>query len=219
MEKARRLAAALLVALAMAAPAWGAPDSADCLKGGQEALGRRDFSQAAQLFTACAKAHPRRADVHYWLGMAHFLAHEPPQAMAAFARCLELDPKHPQALAMLGKLYSFDRQKLVQAHQLLDKALALRPDLEDARFDLARVYALQGQYDKSFQEFDHLFQGELRFALYHTELGKILLAMGLIPQARQEFERALTLHPGFEPAARELRALDKEPPPPDDQAK
>lgn len=212
------LAGALLAVL-MTTPAVAGQDGAACLQGGQEALGRRDFSQAAQLFQACAQAHPRRAEAHYWLGMAHFLAHEPQKAIPAFARCLELDPKHPQALAMQGKLYSFDRQKLDQAHRLLDQALALRPDLEDARFDLARVLALEGQYDQSFQEFNHLFQNELRFALYHTELGKILLAMGLIPQARQEFERALVLHPGFEPAHRELRALDKEPRPEDGKAK
>ncbi|CAO0819599.1 hypothetical protein DFAR_1030001 [Desulfarculales bacterium] len=44
--------------------------------------------------------------------MAHFLAHGSQKVMPTFARCLELDPKHPQTLAMLGKLYSFDRQKL-----------------------------------------------------------------------------------------------------------
>jgi tetratricopeptide (TPR) repeat protein len=203
----------------LAVPAWAGPEPVDCLKGGQEALGRRDFDQAGRLFADCVQAHPRRAEAHYWLGMAHFLAHEPQKAMPAFARCLELDNKHPQAMAMLGKLYSFDRQKLDQARQLLEKALTLRPDLEDARFDLARVMALQGQYDQSFQEFNRLFQGEMRFALYHTELGKILLSLGLIPQARQEFEHALKLHPGFEPAARELRELDKEPRPEPEPAK
>lgn len=203
-------AAALLLFLVLASPALASPAPAkDCLAGGQQALNQRDFKQAAKLFAACAQAQPRQASAHFWLGMAHFLAHEPQKAVPAFSRCLELDPGHVQATAMLGKLYSFDREKLKQAHELLSKALAQRPDLEDARFDLARVLALQGQYDRSFQEFNHLFQGELRFALYHTELGKILLALGLKPQARQEFERALKLQPDFEPAQRQLKELDQ----------
>ncbi|MBI5523006.1 MAG: tetratricopeptide repeat protein [Desulfarculus sp.] len=211
-----RAAAALtfLLALVMAVSLFGcdkkepAP-AQDCLASGQQALNQRDFKQAAKLFAACAEAQPRQASAHFWLGMAHFLAHEPQKAVPAFSRCLELDPGHVQAMAMLGKLYSFDRDKLKQAHELLSKALAQRSDLEDARFDLARVLALQGQYDRSFQEFNHLFQGELRFALYHTELGKILLALGLKPQARQEFERALKLQPDFEPAQRQLKEMDQ----------
>lgn len=203
-------AAALLLCLGLAGAAQAGPAPAgDCLAGGQQALNQRDFKQAAKLFAACAQAQPRQASAHYWLGMAHFLAHEPQKAIPAFSRCLELEPGHVQAMAMLGKLYSFDRDKLKQAHELLGKVVAQRPDLEDARFDLARVFALQGQYDRSFQEFNNLFQGELRFALYHTELGKILLALGLKPQARQEFERALRLQPDFEPAQRQLKELDQ----------
>lgn len=214
---APRRGAWLLLALAglalWAAPVWAAqspPAEAPCLAAGRQALLKHDLGQAQRLFEACAQTHPKDGMAAYWLGLAQFVAHEPEKAIASLKRSQQLIPDFPPTLALLGKLYSFDREHVEEARKLLDRALELRPDLEDARFDRARVMAIQGQFDQSFQEFNHLFQSEVRFALYHNELGKILASLGLIPQARQEFERALALSPGFEPALRELKNLENQ---------
>lgn len=218
---AKALALIILLGGLLAAPqtqalaqAGKAEAPASCLGPGQQALAQRDFPKAIEVFSACAKQQPKQAQVYYWLGMAHFLAHQPAPAVEAFSQCLKLDPQNPAALGMLGKLYSFDKDKLAEAEELLGKALKVRPDWEDARLDLARVYALTGRYDQSFKEFNLLFRGEVRFALYHTELGKILLAMGLTKEAGQEFKRALALQPGFTPAQDQLKALEEKPPAP-----
>ncbi len=182
-----------------------------CLTQGQQVLNQREFTKAAELFAACAKANPKSAPAWYWLGMAHFLAHQALPAREALERCLALDPNYLAAASILGKLYSFDKAKLAQAEDLLQKVLSQRPDYEDARFDLARVYAITGRYDQSFREFNVIFKSEVRYALYHTELGKIFKSMGLEKEARQEFNRALALQPDFTPAKDQLKALDENP--------
>ncbi|CAO0819600.1 hypothetical protein DFAR_1030002 [Desulfarculales bacterium] len=94
----------------------------------------------------------------------------------------------------------------------MDKTLGLRPDLEDVHFDLARVYAPQGHFGKSFQEFNNLFQSELRFALYHIELGKMPLVMGLIPPSPTGVRARSDSASWFRTGHRELRSLDKRSP-------
>jgi tetratricopeptide (TPR) repeat protein len=191
-----------------AAPADSAPA---CLEAGHQALGQRDFPGAAKLFAECAKANPKNPVPAYWEGMAHFLAHQAIPAREALEKCLAKFPGYLPAMAILGKLYSFDKDKLGQAEELLSRVVAVRPDHEDARFDLARVYALTGRYDQSFREFNVIFKSEVRFALYHTELGKILASMGLTKEARQELNRALALQPDFTPAKDQLKALEEKP--------
>jgi tetratricopeptide (TPR) repeat protein len=193
------------------APAPAAESAPSCLEAGHQALNQRDFPRAAKLFADCAKANPKSPVPAYWEGMAHFLAHQALPAREAMERCLAKFPGYLPAMAILGKLYSFDKEKLAQAEDLLGKVITVRPDYEDARFDLARVYAMTGRFDQSFREFNTIFKSEVRFALYHTELGKILTAMGMTKEARQEFNRALALQPDFTPAQDQLKALDQKP--------
>ncbi len=178
-----------------------------CLAPGRKALARRDFAKAREVFKACARQHPENLLPLHLLGMAQYVAGERQKALATFKDLVRRAPRNPHALAMLGKLYSFDRRKLNLAQELLGRALALRPALREARFDLARVHALKGDFQRSLAEFAVLLRGERRFALYRTELGKVLMAMGRKKAARAQFKRALVLLPGFPPARRYLKAL------------
>ncbi len=217
------LALFLAAGFILALPAWAAKggepprqlpsaedeSAADCLQAGQQAMSRREFRQAAQAFAQCARRFPSDSHAHFWQGMAHFLDQQAQPAGEAFRQVLALEPGHVGALAMLGKLYSFEKPRLAEAEQLLLRALRLRPDLEEARFDLARVYALTGRHNRSLEEFQLLFRGEPRFALYHVELGRILASQGQMEAARREMERALALFPGYAPALEQLKALEQ----------
>jgi tetratricopeptide (TPR) repeat protein len=123
---------------------------------------------------------------------------------------LKLDPNNRQIRAMLGKLYSFDEEKLSLGEELLNGVLENNPENDDARIDRARIYARKKQMDKAFPEFSRVLASEKRFALYHLELGRILMGGGLYEEARKQFERSLVLEPGFQAAEEQLKLLERE---------
>lgn len=73
--------------------------------------------------------------------------------------------------------------------------------------DGSRFQSLQEFLKKSLKEFKTLFAGEARFALYHTELAKILNAAGNKKEAQKQLERSLAQHPDFEPAKKLMNEI------------
>lgn len=73
--------------------------------------------------------------------------------------------------------------------------MMISPDCADARFDLARAYALQGERQKAFSELTPLFAQEPNFARYHYETGLTLEAFGDKKMAAMHFQRAHRLNP------------------------
>jgi tetratricopeptide (TPR) repeat protein len=186
------------------------PKVVECLNAGHQALEKRDLPGAQTAFSSCVEKFPNSAFARFWLAMVHFFAHDAEKAMVQLKEVTRLDPDNPYGVAMLGKLYSFDQGKLALAKELLERALSMNPALEDARFDLARVYAQQGDVEKSFKEFAVLFAGEIRYAVYHVELAKILMAGGDKKEAQNQLLRALAIAPDYEPAKRMIESIGKE---------
>lgn len=193
------------------AAAQGKPDSAavECLESGNKAADAGNFDEAIKLFTSCAEKFPNSAETHFLLGMAHFYKQDMEKATAELKKSMQLDPNNPNATAMLGRIYSFDPQKLSLAKELLERVLSAAPYRDDVRFDLARVYARQGQLEETLKNFQILFSGEPKYALYHTEFAKILIAGGQKNEAKSHLQRALVLVPNFEMAKKLLESMDK----------
>lgn len=74
-----------------------------------------------------------------WLGEGNFEA-----ARRQFLAALELDPRVPEALNGVGVTYRM-RNDLPAALDWYKKALAVDPDFGDAYYNMACVYALQGE--------------------------------------------------------------------------
>jgi tetratricopeptide (TPR) repeat protein len=182
----------------------------ECLRKGQEKLEKEGPYKSLDAFRACARQFPDSAFVRFWLGTALFLGRQPADAVTEMQEALKIDPDNRQIRAMLGKLYSFDEEKLSLAEELLNSVLESNPEHDDARIDLGRVYGRRKEMDKAFREFGRVLAGEKRFAVYHLELGRILMGGGLYEDARKQFERSLVLEPGFQAAEEQLKILDRE---------
>lgn len=179
----------------------------ECMAPGHAALENGDLNAAKRVFEDCAKKFPAASFARYWLGMVYFFAHDADKATAEFKEVVRLEPSNPLGLAMLGRMYSFDQTKLNLAKELLERSLAQKPDADDARFDLARVYAQLGDHEKSMKEFGIIMEGESKFALYRTELAKVLLSLGQKDEAKKSLDKALVLDPQFEPAKKLLNEI------------
>jgi len=182
----------------------------DCLVKAHEKFVKEGPYKALDLFRACCKELPDNPLVHFWTGMVYFAARQPKDAADSFKTVLKLDPKNLQAKAMLGKVYSFEDDKLDLAEELLTGVLESHPELDDARIDLGRVFGKKKQLDKALKEFGRVLVHEKRFAVYHLELGRIFMSLGAADEAKKQFERALVLEPGFAAAEEGLKQLDQQ---------
>jgi tetratricopeptide (TPR) repeat protein len=175
-------------------------------KEGREFLKEKKLDEALGAFQKAAKLSPETAVIHYWVGMTYFYQREPENAIVQFKKVLELEPENYRAHTMIGKSLLADKTQLDQAVEYFDKALSINPDYMDARFELARIYALKGDMKRSLAEFGIIFRSEPNYAMYHFELGRIFESQKAVDQAKNEYQRALQLNPGLTPAK---EALDK----------
>lgn len=187
------------------------PSVLECLAPGNKAAEANNFDQAINDFNKCAEKFPQVAYIQFLLGMAHFYKKDAEKAVTHFKKCMQMEPNNLDATAMIGRIYAMDKEKLAVARELLERVLSAAPYRDDVRFDVARVYAQQGEIEKALQQFRVILSEEPKFGLYHTELARLLLALGNKEAAKKELSRAMAILPDFEPAKELLRTIDKEP--------
>lgn len=176
-------------------------------KKGHEFLKKQQLNEALKEFEKAAKISPDTPIAHYWVGMAYFFKREPERAIAKFKKVIEIEPKNYHAIAMIGKILSFDKAKLDVAINQLHNALAINPDYAEAHFDLGRIYALKGDMNHAMAEFSFIFRTEPKYAMYHLELGRIFESMKAFERAKKEYNRALQLNPNMTKAKEALKKL------------
>lgn len=68
-------------------------------------------------------------------------------------RALDLDPRNPGALFLMGRLLSVNR-KYAEAEPVLNTAVEVNPKFFQARYILARVYLAMDRYDDAFKTYN-----------------------------------------------------------------
>jgi tetratricopeptide (TPR) repeat protein len=185
-----------------------APQAVEHLAQGQKFLQEQKIEEALKEFQETVRLAPDSPVAHFWLGQAYFYRKDKDQAEKSFKKVLELAPDNYHAMAWLGKLYSFDKDKVEQAQTYLQKALEESPENLEAHFDLARIYAKQGERNKALREFGFLFVKEKDFFIYHFEFGRMLEAWNEKDKAIEQYRRALVLNPNFKPIEEAIRRLE-----------
>ena len=186
------------------------PEALEHFRQAHKFMAEQKMDESLKEFQETARLAPDSPLAVFWLGKAHLYRKDREQAEKHFKKVLEMDPQNYHAMAMLGRLYSLDKDKLDQAEAFLKQALDYSPDNLEAHFDLGRIYARKGERDKAVQEFRFLFNQEAEFFIYHFELGRILEAWGNKDAAIREFRRALVLNPKFEAADQAIKRLENE---------
>jgi len=155
----------------------------------------KKYDEALKSFDKAAELSPQTPIIYYWMGRVYFLKQEPERAIAKFKKVLELDPNNYHALGQIGKTLALNKSKLAEAKKHLNRAIAINNEYLEARFELARIYAYEGDIQSSLSEFAIIFRTELRFADYHYELGKIFESGKKTDMAKREYARALQINP------------------------
>ncbi len=115
-------------------------------------------------------------------------------ACHGFEAVLKTQPKHADALFMLGVLAYFSGDD-VQVKKLLNRALAVRPG--DPRYTgfFGAYYKNVGQLDEAAKLFAQAIKAQPKRLELHRDLAQVELERGNAKQAVASFERALALHP------------------------
>ena len=165
------------------------------------------YGKAIDLYRRYLKTRPHDADVRFLLGHTALLARRYDAASAAYSEVTAVRPNWAAAHGGLGYalLMADQPQRAARAYS---RTLELNPDSTLVRYQLARLYAEQGQNRAAIAEFEQLVQREPHVPEYPTRLADLLIqleqgtSMALGPTDRlAEAEKLLRLAVALDPKA------------------
>lgn len=136
-------------------------------------------------------------------GLATQRSEEILRARESFLRAIRLDPEYAAAHAALAlavlTAHGYGLMKaadaLAEAAQAVERALALAPNLPDARTANATLSTVRGDYETAETEYRRAIELNPAFSLAHFGLFSTLGRVGRVQEARAALERALELDP------------------------
>ena len=176
-------------------------------------LSKGDAAGAIPYFQNACKAQPDSAVAATELGEALFSASRLPEAEQAFKQALRLDPAYIDARFDLASAEGANREWEPAANDF-KQVLASRPDDAKAREHLGEVLFLwgdqlagAGNQDQAVQRYREALALRPDDAELYTRLGTALAGLGRFQEAQAQFEAAVRIDPGFQPAKSGLQAM------------
>jgi len=158
-------------------------------------------SEAAQLRTV--EAINPNAYEYFLRGIDLYSNSDFPMAIKMFEKSTELAPDYALTWAHLGKSYtasaSFELgggEQYQKAQQAFEHALALQPDLLDARIYMANMFTDTGRVEKAVPLLRDALKTNANHPETHWELGYAYRFAGMLRESVTESENARRLDPG-----------------------
>ena len=127
-------------------------------------------------------------------GISHERLKNWDNAEADFRRALDLNPDQPQVLNYLGYSLVERREKLDEALDMIERAVAARPDSGYIVDSLGWVLFRLGRYDEAVEHMENA--GELMPVdpVVNDHLGDVYWAVGRAREAEFQWKRGAVLH-------------------------
>ncbi len=130
--------------------------------------------------------------LHYARGISHERLKRWDQAEADFRRALELNPDQPQVLNYLGYSLVERREKLDEALDMIERAVAARPDSGYIVDSLGWVLFRLGRYDEAVEHMERAVELMPVDPVVNDHLGDVYWAVGRAREAEFQWKRALS---------------------------
>ena len=161
------------------------------------------YGKAMDLYRRYLKTQPHDVDVRFLLGHTALLARRYDAAAAAYSEVAAARPNWAAAHGGLGYALLMTDQPQ-RAARSYSRTLELNPDSTLVRYQLARLYAAQGQHREAIAEFEQLVQREPHVPEYPTRLADLLIQLvqgtgmtlgqtGQLAEAEKLLRRAIEL--------------------------
>lgn len=143
---------------------------------------------------------PEREDwsLFYARGIAYERTKQWPKAEADFLQALELEPEQPFVLNYLGYSWVDMGMRLAEARDMLDRAVAARPDDGFIVDSMGWVHYRLGEYPQAVESLERAVELEPGDPVINDHLGDAYWRVGRQREARYQWQRALTLEPDAE---------------------
>ncbi len=138
---------------------------------------------------------PKLVEAQHELAQALASAGRAPEAEAAYRATVALDPEHQSGAWNNLALLLVGQQRVGEAANALDRALALDPDLLDALVTRGAVALMAGDADQAVPYFDRALAVDPNHTGALANLGVIAGQKGDLPEARRLFQRAVRADP------------------------
>lgn len=126
-----------------------------------------------------------------------------PQAEQLYRNVLEQEPRHVDALHMLGLLaHQLGRADL--ACQYIGRAVQIRPDFAEAHSNLGTMLQQLGRMDEAVSSWQEALRLKPQMAEAHSNLGMALLERGRLAEAAASLRQAVELKPDYAEAHNNL---------------
>jgi tetratricopeptide (TPR) repeat protein len=127
-------------------------------------------------------------------GIGLFLQGDLAGAAFAFGRITQTAPANFDGWTNVGRV-RLQEGNLAAAQQVLEKALALKPDLARANFFYAKVLRQQGRYDDAIPHLQTVVAQYPRDRVVHDDLGRIYFLQRRYQDALKEFNATIAIDP------------------------
>jgi tetratricopeptide (TPR) repeat protein len=167
----------------------------------------------------CASSSPKkdkdldvkRARSHFNLAVDHVERGRIELGLRELLTAERIDPENPRIHHALGAAY-LRKEKVAEAEKHLLRALEIRPDYQDARFNLSSLYLLVGRYEECMEHSRILFDDPTFVAPWRalTNQGWAAYKLGRIAEARRDLERSREYNPEYWPTLLNLGIFEAE---------
>ncbi|MBT4046364.1 MAG: tetratricopeptide repeat protein [Rhodospirillaceae bacterium] len=128
--------------------------------------------------------------------LQHHGAGRLPEAERGYQQVIQLDPKHPVALHLLG-VAAQQSGKVDLAVDLIRKAVAVAPDYAEAHYNLGAILHDLGKLDEAAASYHRALAHQPDYAKAHFNLGNTLKELGKLDDAAASYGKALALQPDY----------------------
>jgi tetratricopeptide (TPR) repeat protein len=126
---------------------------------GKEYLEKRDFARARLEFQNAVKAMPRDGDPYYYIGLTAVQSGDLQNAVYAFQKTLQVDPKHANAKLRLAQLMTMGNQGVVQdAANTVKELMQTTPVTPELLNTMAVVELKLGKTDDAVRTLEELLK-------------------------------------------------------------
>jgi type IV pilus assembly protein PilF len=149
---------------------------------------------------ACASSFQKKEDAvsHMRLGNSMLQEGRPTQALAELIKANDLDPNNPMIRNVLGIAY-LQKGMVRQAIYQFEKALYLKPDYVEVRNNLGTALLREGRVQEAIREFNKVLEDPLYTTPHfvYNNLGQAYYALKDYNKARENYQEAIKIYPGY----------------------
>ncbi|HEY6119444.1 MAG TPA: tetratricopeptide repeat protein, partial [Pyrinomonadaceae bacterium] len=155
-----------------------------------------DYQREIPLLESAAGYQPNSTSILLALAIARFNEKQYDAAIDSARKALLIDPQSADAHQMLGKSY-FMLGDVTKAISELESAVKLAPDDIEVTYTLGIAYLRNRQKDAAKQLYQSMVSQFGDRPQLHIVIGRAYRQSGLLPEAAEEFKKAIALDPHF----------------------